>query len=129
MGRRRRSKEIGIDLGKVSWQYNTTLLFGVVNIFGKLSMWNDAIVVWDLNDDEDGNVQHVAEHGLTIDEVEDVLLNEDNTVVRSHSSGFPLTFGWMSTGQYIGVIWEVVNDDPRMNRVRTAYPTSPPKRR
>ena len=27
-------------------------------------------VLWDLDDDPDGNVQHIAEHGLTIDEVE-----------------------------------------------------------
>ena len=32
-------------------------------------------VIWDLPDDPDGNVQHVIEHGLTEDEVEDVLLN------------------------------------------------------
>jgi hypothetical protein len=93
-------------------------------------MWGNATVVWDLDDDDaDGNVQHITEHGLTVDEVEDVLLNEDNAVVRSRSTGFPLTFGWTSSGQYIGVVWEVVNDDPRMIRVRTAYPTSPPKRR
>ena len=74
-------------------------------------------------------MQHIAEHDLTIDEVAEVLLNENNVVVRSRSSGFPLTFGWTSSGRYIGVIWEVVNDDPKMIRVRTAYPTSPPKRR
>ena len=30
-------------------------------------------IVWDLDDDLEGNVQHIAEHGLTIEEVEDVL--------------------------------------------------------
>ena len=31
-------------------------------------MWIEQ-VVWDLDDDLDGNVQHIAEHGLTIDDV------------------------------------------------------------
>jgi hypothetical protein len=30
-------------------------------------------VIWDLDDDPDGNIQHVAEHGLTPEEVEQVL--------------------------------------------------------
>lgn len=30
-------------------------------------------VLWDLDGDPDGNVQHIAEHGITVDEVEDVL--------------------------------------------------------
>lgn len=29
-------------------------------------------VLWDLDDEPHGNVQHIAEHGLTVDEVEDV---------------------------------------------------------
>lgn len=78
-------------------------------------------VIWDLPDDPDGNVQHIEEHGLTIDEVEDVLLNPRNKVVTSRSSGYPLTRGWTSTDRFICVIWEVVNEDPKMIRVRTAY--------
>jgi len=27
-------------------------------------------VLWDLDDDPAGNIQHIAEHGLTIEEVE-----------------------------------------------------------
>ena len=30
-------------------------------------------IVWDLDEDPDGNVQHIAEHGVTVGEVEDVL--------------------------------------------------------
>ncbi len=83
---------------------------------------------WDLEDDPDGNVQHIAENGLSIDEVEDVLLNPGNEVGITRSTGRPITFGWTSTGRHIGVVWEVVDDDPRAIRVRTAYKT-PPKRR
>jgi hypothetical protein len=38
------------------------------------------IIHWDLYDDPDGNVQHLAEHGITIDEFEDV---PDNSVAES----------------------------------------------
>jgi uncharacterized DUF497 family protein len=89
---------------------------------------DDVTVVWDLEDDPDGNVRHIAENDLTVDEVEDVLLDPDNAVVASRSTGRPMTFGWTSTGRHIGVVWEVVNEDPRMVRVRTAYEV-PEKRR
>jgi len=58
----------------------------------------DAIVAWDAEDDPDGNVQHIIEHGITMEEVEEVLLNENNPVGESRSSGRPLTFGKTSTG-------------------------------
>ena len=44
-------------------------------------------VLSDLPDDEEGNVHHIAEHGLTVDEVEDVLLNADLDIDISASSG------------------------------------------
>jgi hypothetical protein len=50
-------------------------------------------VWWDLDDDPDGNVQHIAQHGLTKEEVEDVLLNPENEVAERQSSGQPATFG------------------------------------
>ena len=44
-------------------------------------------VWWDLDDEPDGNVEHIAEHGLTKEEVEDVLGNPSNPTDLSHSSG------------------------------------------
>jgi hypothetical protein len=82
-------------------------------------------VLWDVDDDPDGNVQHIAENGLTVDEVEDVLLHPMSRAVVSKSSGRPITFAWTLTGRHIAVVWEVVNEDPRMVRVRTAYEVSP----
>jgi hypothetical protein len=89
---------------------------------------DDATIIWGPEDDPDGNVQHIAEHGLTIDEVEDVLFNPRNQTGRSKSSGHPITFGTTFTGVHIAVIWEVVNDDPKMVRVRTAYEVRPKRR-
>jgi len=74
-------------------------------------------VVWDLDDDLGGNVHHVAEHDLTKDEVEDVLLDASLDIDLSDSSGRRLRQGWTSTGRYIVVIWEFIDED-------TAYPVT-----
>jgi hypothetical protein len=89
----------------------------------------DTSVLWDLEDDPDGNVQHIAANDLSVDEVEDVLLDPDNEVQVSRTSGRPITYGWTSTGRHIAVIWETVVDEPRTIRVRTAYEVSPKRRR
>ena len=34
----------------------------------------DATIIWDLEDDPDGNVQHLREHDVSIEEAEEVLL-------------------------------------------------------
>jgi hypothetical protein len=62
-------------------------------------------IIWDDPDDPEGNVQHVAEHGLTIDEVEHVLENP-TAEGTSQSSGRPCVFGFTAAGEYIIVIYE-----------------------
>jgi uncharacterized DUF497 family protein len=81
----------------------------------------DAQVIWDLEDDPEGNVQHIAEHGVTVEEVEEVLFDPKTRTGRSRSSGRPEAFGETSTGKYITVIWEEVCDDPRMIYPITAH--------
>ena len=49
-------------------------------------------IVWDLDDDPDGNVQHCAAHGVTKEEVEAVFRNVTDEDV-SRSSGRPVVFG------------------------------------
>jgi hypothetical protein len=78
-------------------------------------------IIWDLPDDPDGNVAHIAENGLSIDDVEEVLLNPTNPVDRSRTSGRPMTFGYLSDGRHIAVVWEVVVDMPFTVRLVTAY--------
>ncbi len=43
--------------------------------------------------DENGNSAHIAEHGLTLDEVESVLIDLATTFDISDSSGRPFAFG------------------------------------
>jgi hypothetical protein len=81
----------------------------------------DAIVAWDMEEDAQGNVQHVAQHGITMEEVEEVLLNENNPVGESRTSGRPVTFGETSTGKRIAVVWEQASDNPLVIRPVTAY--------
>jgi len=38
----------------------------------------DVRIIWDVAEDPDGNVQHIAAHGITVEEVEDVLRDRDS---------------------------------------------------
>ena len=86
----------------------------------------DAHVVWDLKNDPEGNVQHIAEHGLSMSEVEDVLLNPDSAATFSRSSGEPIVFGYTTAGRYIAVVFEHVDDDPLTLYPVTAYDAPEP---
>jgi hypothetical protein len=72
--------------------------------------------IWDVEDDPRGNVRHVAEHGLTREDVEDVLfgIHELDT---SRSSGNPIALGFTSGGAYVCVVFEWVDND-------TVYPVT-----
>jgi hypothetical protein len=83
-----------------------------------------ATIIWD--DERGQNVEHVAEHGLTPDEVEDVLLDDTIPAAHSNSSGLPCKFGYTSTGRYIIVVWQEVNEDPRIIYPVTAYEVPEP---
>lgn len=89
----------------------------------------EPLVIWDVEDDPYGNVFHILENGVTQDEVEDVVSEPRNTTSLSRSSGNPVTFGWTTTGKYVAVVWENVDDDPRTIRPITAYEVEPPARR
>jgi uncharacterized DUF497 family protein len=89
----------------------------------------DADIIWDLEDDPDGNVQHIAEHGITVEEVEEVLHDPRTRTSVSRRTGRPQAFGSTSTGKYITVIWDEVADDPRTIYPVTAYEVPPPQGR
>ncbi len=73
-------------------------------------------ILWDLDDDPDGNVKHCAEHGITKEEVEEVLTNPTDTGT-SRSSGRPVVFGDTSTGKHLMVAYEEIDAD-------TVYPVT-----
>ena len=88
----------------------------------------DALIDWDEAEDEGGNTGHIAEHGLTPEEVESALYDEGTTFDLSDSSGRPIAFGSTGTGRFIAVVFEVLNlADPLVLRPITAYDVPEPK--
>jgi hypothetical protein len=63
-------------------------------------------VEWDADDDPNGNVQHIAANGLTIDEVEDVLYSPHSKPTRSRTTKRPAVTGETAAGKTIIVIYE-----------------------
>jgi hypothetical protein len=81
---------------------------------GEATVWQQ--IIW--NEEAGGNVEHIEEHGLTIDDVEYVLANPEKEGF-SRSSGLPCVFGTVQDGRYIIVVYEAVDADT-INPV-TAY--------
>ena len=77
-----------------------------------------SVIIWDLDDDLEGNVQHIADHDLSKDEVEEVLANPEHRAT-SRSSGLPVVFGTTSTGRFIAVIFQEIDEETA--RPVTAY--------
>lgn len=73
-------------------------------------------IIWDLDDDPNGNVQHCAEHGVTKEEVEEAIENPIDEDV-SRSSGRPVLFGETSSGRHIMIVYDEIDDD-------TIYPVT-----
>jgi len=82
--------------------------------------------IWDLEDDPKGDVQHILEHDVIQEEVEEVLDTYYDATAVSRSSGNPITFGWTSTGRYLAVEWELVGEDTPTVYPLTAYPVPEP---
>ena len=87
-------------------------------------------IIWDEEDDPQGNVQHVAEHDLTVEDVE-IVLAAPASEGHSHSTGYPAVWGHVPDGRFIIVVFEAIDD--AAIRVLTAYevpePRGKPKRK
>ena len=73
-------------------------------------------IIWDEDENPDGNVQHIAEHGLTNEDVEYVLQNSTKEGT-SRSTDRPCCFGYTPSGDHIIVLYDQVGDD-------TIYPVT-----
>lgn len=83
------------------------------------------VFYWDLEDDIDGNLRHIALNGLTPEDVESVFASKESSASISRSSGRPMVFGWTSSGKHIAVAYDEVNDEPLEVYVITAYEVEP----
>ncbi len=73
-------------------------------------------ILWDDEERQDGNVQHIAEHGFTVEDVEYVLENPTEEAVSS-STGRPCCFGYTRGGEFIIVLYDQIDED-------TIYPVT-----
>lgn len=66
------------------------------------------LFLWD--DGPGGHVEHIAEHGLTSDEVESAF-DHIETETSSRSTGRPALFGRTFKGEVVFVVYELDSDD------------------
>lgn len=64
--------------------------------------WFELIWEWD---EEDGNVAHIAEHGVSPEDVEEVF-EHPIRYEKSRTSGRPIVFGYTNDGRRIAVVYE-----------------------
>jgi len=64
-------------------------------------------ILW--NEEPDGNVEHIAEHGLTPEDVEEIVFNPVAND-KSRSSGLPIVYGFTSDGRYALVVYEEIDE-------------------
>lgn len=67
--------------------------------------WFD--IIW--NYEPGGNVEHIAENGLTPTDVETVICNPLETTT-SRTSGRPVVIGYAPDGRLILVVYEEIDD-------------------
>jgi hypothetical protein len=75
---------------------------------------NFQIVIWDLDDDPNGNVQHCAQHDVSKSEVEEAFGNVVDVDV-SRSTGMPVVFGTSKHGRHLMIVYERIDSN-------TVYP-------
>jgi uncharacterized DUF497 family protein len=71
-------------------------------------------IIW--NDEPGGNVEHIEEHGLDVEDVEFVLDNHAS-IDTSDSSGRTCVFGYTRDDTYIIVVYDQIGAD-------TIYPVT-----
>jgi uncharacterized DUF497 family protein len=81
-------------------------------------------IIWDDENDPQGNIQHVAEHDLTVDDVETVLAAPASEG-HSKSTGNPAVWGHVPDGRFIIVVYEALDEETL--RVITAYEVPEPR--
>ena len=73
-------------------------------------------IIWDMDDDPDGNVQHCADHDISVAEIEEVIENATD-MDFSHSSNRPVVFGDTRAGRHLMVVYEEIDE-------HTIYPVT-----
>lgn len=67
-------------------------------------------ILWDADDDFEGNVQHIADNFLTKEDVEWVLEHPEREAT-SRSSGRSILLGCTQADEYIAVVCDEIDED------------------
>ena len=90
----------------------------------------EPIIIWDLEDDEEGNYWHIVITGLVSqEETEEVLRDRKNNAIWNEKHQTWNTYGWTSEGNYLLVAWRHVQENPLTIYPVTAYPVPEPRSR
>jgi hypothetical protein len=67
-------------------------------------------IIWDLDEEVQGNIQHIEEHGIDKEDVAHVFENPYG-FAKSKASSLPMVFGFTIDDRYIAVIYERIDND------------------
>ena len=70
-------------------------------------MYEDAVIAWDDEDDTQGNVRHIDDNGISMDEFETILIDDNSLRGRSRSSGRHTAWGVLPDGREITIVYEL----------------------
>ena len=84
-------------------------------------MFEDALIAWDDEDDPIGNVQHIAQNGVSMEEFEWILTDPSSRRGRSRSSGRNTAWGQLPDGRELVIVYEIESTNPLAIRPVTAY--------
>jgi uncharacterized DUF497 family protein len=84
-------------------------------------MFEDALIAWDDEDDPQGNVQHIAHNGISMEDFEAILTGTRPQRGRSRSTGRRTAWGALSDGREIVIVYEVESTHPLVIRPITAF--------
>jgi DNA-binding Xre family transcriptional regulator len=85
-------------------------------------MFEDALIAWNDENDPRGNVRHIDDNGISMEEFEAILIDENSRHGRTRSSGRQTAWGTLPDGREITILYEVELVDRRMVIRRiTAY--------
>ena len=84
-------------------------------------MFEEALIAWDDENDPQGNVRHIAQNGVSMEEFELILTDPHSLRGRSRSSGRHTAWGKLPDGREIVIVYDIESSNPLVIRPVTAY--------
>ena len=84
-------------------------------------MFEDALIAWEDQDDPQGNVEHINQNGVSMEEFEFILTSPRSRRGRSRSSGRHTAWGKLPDDREIVIVYEIESTRSLVIRPVTAY--------